>query len=256
LLAYGSFSHGYKAGGFNLDTTAAQGGADPRFDSEEVDSWELGLKSTLADGRVRLNMTGFWSTYDNFQVLEFTGTKFQTFNVDDVSSKGVEGELFASLSDSVSLNGGFTYAVAEYGEDCDRGGTIAPAALLCGFSLTNAPKLTTVLGATYDGDLGDSGWGLLANVNMQNSTQRRTSTNPQASLGVLNPFDIQGAYTKINARFGFSMPDDRASIEFWGTNLTDEITRGVTFNTPLQGASRSAFTETPRQYGVTLRTNF
>ena len=256
LLVYGSFAHGYKAGGFNLDPTAAAGGADPRFASEEVDSFELGFKSTLADGRVKFNVTGFWSTYDNFQVLEFTGTRFQTFNVDDVSSKGFEAELNARLSDNFDLNGGLTYADSGYGEDCDRGGTIAPAALLCGFSLTNAPEVTFVLGGTYDGEIGDSGWGLLANVNMSTSSDRRTSTNPQAAPGVPNPFDNQKGVTKINARLGLSMPDDRASIEFWALNLTDEITRGITFNTPLQGQSRSAFTESPRQYGVTLRTNF
>ncbi len=256
LLVYGSFAHGYKAGGFNLDPTAASGGADPRFASEEVDSFELGFKSTLADGRVRFNVTGFWSTYDNFQVLEFTGTRFQTFNVDDVSSKGFEAELNAKLSDNFDLNGGFTYADAAYGDDCDRDGTITEATLLCGFSLTNAPEVSFVLGGTYEGEIGDSGWGLLANANMSSSSNRRTSTNPQAAPGVLNPFDRQAGVTKINARIGFSMPGDRASIEFWGLNLTDEITRGITFNTPLQGASRSAFTESPRQYGVTLRTNF
>jgi len=259
VLAYASFSHGYKAGGFNLDPTAAQGGSDPRFNSEEVDSYELGIKTTLADGRVRFNLTGFYSTFDNFQVLEFTGTRFQTFNVDDVSSKGIEAELNARLSDAVSLNGGLTYADAEYGDDCDRGGTIAPATLLCGFSLTNAPEISAVLGVTYDGEIGDSGWGLLGNVNLSTQSDRRTSTNPQVALGVLNPLDTQTGVTKVNARLGFSMPGDRASIEFWGLNLTDQITRGITFNTPLQGTggvARSAFTESPRQYGVTVRTNF
>ena len=52
------------------------------------------------------------------------------------------------------------------------------------------------------------------------------------------------------------MPNDQISVEFWGLNITDEITRGITFNTPLQGASRSAFPDAPRQYGVTLRTQF
>ena len=265
LLVYASFAHGYKAGGFNLDATAAQGGNDPRFNSEEVDTYEIGLKSTLADGRIRLNLTGFFSTFDDFQVLEFTGTNFQTFNVDDVTSEGVEVELNANLSDAVTLNAGLTYADAEYGDDCDDGGAIVNAIPLCGFSLTNAPEFTSVLGITYDGDFGDSGWGLLGNINLATSSDRRTSTNPflapSAAAGtgprdVLAPFDVQDSVTKVNARFGFSMPDDRASIEFWGLNLTDEITRGITFNTPLQGASRSAFIESPRQYGVTVRTNF
>ena len=176
--------------------------------------------------------------------------------MDDVSSKGFEAELNAKLSDTVTLNGGLTYADAAYGEDCDRGGTIAAAIPLCGFDLTNAPEVSLVLGATYDGEIGDSGWGLIANANMSTTSERRTSTNPQASLGVLNPFDIQEGVTKINARLGLVLPDDRASVEFWVLNATDEITRGITFNTPLQGASRSAFAESPRQVGVTVRTNF
>jgi len=254
-LVYASFAHGYKAGGFNLDATAAAGGGSPQFLSEEVDTYEIGIKSTLADGRVRANLTGFWSEFDNFQVLEFTGTNFETFNVDDVRSRGFEAELNASLSDAVSLNAGLTYADAEYGEDCDDGGNIPQAVNLCGAQLTNAPEVTSVLGVTYDGDLGETGWGLLGNVNLSQQGRRRTSTNP-GPVGNLAVFDEQKGVTKINARVGVSMPDDRASIEFWALNLTDEITRGITFNTPLQGASRSAFIEAPRQYGVTLRTNF
>ena len=258
MLLYGGFTHGYKAGGFNLDASAGAGGADPRFGSEEIDSWEIGLKSTIADGRLRLNVAGFWQTMDNFQVLEFTGTRFQTFNTDDVSSKGFEVELNGRLSDSVFINSGLTYADASYGENCDRDGTIAPASLLCGFPLTNAPKLSTVLGVTYDGDLFDSDWGLLANVNLATMSSRRTSTNPQAAPGVLIPFDVQDANTKVNARLGFTMPNDMVTVEFWGLNLTDQITRGITFSTPLLNGtnSRSAFAEAPRQYGVTLRTRF
>ena len=55
----------------------------------------------------------------------------------------------------------------------------------------------------------------------------------------------------------------RYTLEFFGLNLTDEITRGVTFNTPLVGssgagtASRSAFSlKTHAQYGVTVRAKF
>ena len=45
-------------------------------------------------------------------------------------------------------------------------------------------------------------------------------------------------------------------IEAWVTNLTDEVTRGVTFSTTLRSGSRSAFPQEPRMYGVTLRGEF
>jgi len=110
---------------------------------------------------------------------------------------------------------------------------------------------------TYEGMVpGDSDWGMMANVNVNTMSQRRTSTNPLTGTGALNPFDIQPGVAKVNARLGFMMPNERVGIEFWGINLTDEITRGITFNTPLMGASRSTFPEAPRQYGVTVRTNF
>jgi len=255
LLLFAGFTHGYKSGGFNLDPTAAAGaaagtGADPRFNSEEVDSFEVGLKSTLADGRVRLNITGFLSEFDDFQVNDFTGTNFETFNVADVSSTGVEAELNARLSPGFTLNAGITYADAEYGSNCDAGGTIVPAITLCGSDLTLSPKLSTVLGLTYLGTIGQSGWGVLANLNVSTQSSRRTSIQP-------NSFDDeQPSFAKVNARLGFTTPNENITIELWGLNLTDEITINQVFGTPFLGDSRQAFIEPPRQYGVTLRTQF
>ncbi len=260
LLFFGGFTHGYKAGGFNLDASAGAGGADPRVRSEEIDAYEIGMKSTIADGRLRFNVTGFLQKMDDFQVLEFTGTRFQTFNVQDVSSRGVEVELNGRLSDTVFINSGVTYADAEYGENCDNNGQIVEALGLCGAELTNAPKWSSVMGVTYDTDIADTGWGFVGNVNLSYQSSRRTSTRPFVVAGGAiagpTPFDEQASSMKINLRAGFSMPDDVATIEFWALNVTDVITRGITFNTPLQGASRSAFPDSPRQYGVTLRTTF
>jgi len=182
-------------------------------------------------------------------VTDFTGLGFETFTVADVSSKGVEAELNARLSDQVTLNAGITYADAEYGDDCDDGGTIPAATELCGLDLTQAPKISSTFGVTYDGELGDSGWGLTGNVNLATRSGRRTDIFPRQ-------FDEQPGVTKINARIGFSMPNDLASIEFWGLNLSDQIEINRTFGTPFVGDARSAFVESPRQYGVTIRTNF
>jgi iron complex outermembrane recepter protein len=251
LLIYGSFTHGYKAGGFNLDVTAAAGGRDPRFASEEVDTYEVGVKSTLLDGRVRANLALFYNEIADFQVLEFTGTQFQTFNVDDVTSKGFELEIDAKWSDYITNNIGITYADAGYGGDCDAGGTIAPATGLCGNSLTNAPKWSGLFGMTYNGPLNSSGWGLLVNTNVRYEGDRRTRTNPTTG-----PFDVQKENIKVNARIGLTDPSDRFTFELWGNNLTNEITRNVTFNTPLLGAASSAFIEAPRTYGLTTRVKF
>ena len=140
---------------------------------------------------------------------------------------------------------------------------------MCGSSLSNAPKWAGIFGITYDGPLTSSGWKMLANANFQYVAPRRTSTlavdvlsNVAGSplvTGIL-PFDIQDSSQKINLRLGFTTPNDMFTIEFWGTNVTNERIRTVTFNTPLRGGAgardRSAFVEEPRMYGVTGRVKF
>ncbi|MBT8388881.1 MAG: TonB-dependent receptor, partial [Altererythrobacter sp.] len=71
---------------------------------------------------------------------------------------------------------------------------------------------------------------------------------------------VQDGSTKINLRAGIGAQDESWTLEFWGVNITDEVTRGVTFNTTLRGSpgytARSAFAQEPRTYGVTVRTKF
>lgn len=295
-LVYGSFSHGFKSGGFNLDPTAANllnssavlaglaAGtpvapvfSDPRFNSEKVDAYEVGVKGKI--GRLNANIALFQMDMSDFQVLEFTGVQFLTFNVAGARSRGVEVELFGKLHDNISVNASATYAKATYADNCAVGlsaSATPSASLLCGQPLTNAPKFTAVWGVTYDGPIGSSGWGFLANANINYSDRRRTSTQhfvrrTQAGTGATElvelPFDYQENYFKINARIGISTPDDKFTFELWGTNLSNEITRGITANTPLRGTagtfgtpatnlSRISFIEEPRMYGLTVRMKY
>jgi iron complex outermembrane recepter protein len=282
LLFYAGYSHGFKSGGFNLDPTAANLTnstailtglaqpvpvivapiyADPRFKSEKVNQIELGVKATF--GRIKANVALFQMDLSDFQVLEFTGVQFTTFNVNSAKSTGIELEVFGKLSDHISGNFSATYANSRYPSDCNVGvpaDVLASVTRLCGDTLTNAPKLTGVIGLTYDGPLNSSGWGLLVNGNINYSDKRRTSTLPLDSNNLPIPFDYQDAYFKMNARIGLTTPDERFTFELWGTNLSNEITRGITASTPLRGGvgtrSRIGFVEEPRTYGLTVRAKF
>ncbi|MEO1360566.1 MAG: TonB-dependent receptor, partial [Pseudomonadota bacterium] len=230
----------------------------------DVDVWEFGLKSTLFDGRARANIAIFHQDLEDFQVLEFTGIRFQTFNVGKAQASGVEVETEAQLTDNLAANFNWTYSDANYPDDCDILDATAPgfnpnAANLCGASLTNAPENVVVAGATYEFDAVGLEW--FANGNFRYESDRRTSTQPTEILSpVLLPGDIQEANTKVNLRVGVSSPDDRWTIELWGRNITDEQTKNVTFNIPLRGGegarARGTFTQDPATYGVTLRTRF
>ena len=280
VTVYASFTHGYKSGGFNLDSTAAipvAGVSDPRFASEEVDAYEVGLKAKFLDNAVTLNVAGFHEEFSDFQVLEFTGAQFETFNVPVAKSTGVEIEMVARPSDNLTINSGVTYTDARYPDECaGTQNNVANVVSLCGNSLTNAPKWVAIVGATYDRDLGDS-MKFFVNGNLRFSSDQRTSTQAivvpgateiaaagslQAAVDAapLVPFDVQDGHIKINMRAGIGDIDDAWGIEAWVTNLTNEHTRGATFNTVLRGsgieASRSAFIQEPRMYGLTLRGKF
>ncbi len=272
ISAYASFTHGYKSGGFNLDNTAAIGGADPRFLSETVDAYEIGLKSRLFDNRLTLNVAGFIENFENFQVLEFTGAQFTTFNVPEATAEGVEIETFFTPMDGVSFNAALTLLDASYPDDCAGDNAAANPATLCGNSLTNAPDVVSVIGAQYDRPITDK-LNLIGSFQMRYESDRRTSTQATvvpnaaaiAAAGSLQAaidaspdvaFDVQDANRKINLRIGIAESDGGWALEGWANNVTNELTRGVTFNTVLRGSSRSAFVQDPRTYGVTLRTNF
>jgi iron complex outermembrane receptor protein len=273
--AYASFTHGYKSGGFNLDSTAAipvNGVSDPTFDSEEVDAYELGLKTKLFDNRVTLNIAAFFQEFTDFQVLEFTGAQFQTFNVPKAETKGVEIEASGRLTDNLSFSGGLTLLDAKYPDDCATAANAVRVQNLCGFSLTNAPKTVGIFGARYERDLNEH-YNFFLSAQARYTGDRRTSTQGRAvpnaaaitaagsvdaaiASAALNPLDIQESSVKVNMRAGIGSDDGGWSLEAWATNLTNEVTRGVTFGTTLRSGSRSAFAQEPRMYGVTVRKDF
>jgi iron complex outermembrane recepter protein len=277
LLLYAGYSHGFKSGGFNLDPTAANitnsgavlagGGtvapifADPRFKSEKVDQIEVGVKASF--GRIKANLALFDMKMSDFQVLEFTGVQFLTFNVNSARSTGAELELFGDLGNYIKGNLALTYADARYPSDCNVGvpaSALGSVNRLCGQDLTNAPKFTGVVGLTYDGPLNSSGWGLLVNGSMNYSDSRTTRTIDLDTNNLPVPLARQENYFKMNARIGLTTPNEMYTFELWGTNLSNEITRGITANTPLRGpaGARSliGFVEEPRMYGLTVRAKF
>ena len=76
---------------------------DENFEEETIDAFEVGLKTDLADGRVRLNGAAFFYTYDNLQYLASDPEVFQGVvgNIPESEIMGAELELGAFLTDSL-----------------------------------------------------------------------------------------------------------------------------------------------------------
>src|SRR3546814_5950517 len=82
------------------------------FGGEFVDSYELGAKTTWADGSLLLNATLFHQTYEDFQLNSFLGTSFVVRSIPEVVSKGLDAEILwqPRAVQGLMLQGGFMYA--------------------------------------------------------------------------------------------------------------------------------------------------
>jgi iron complex outermembrane recepter protein len=166
ILTYGSFSKGYKSGGYNLDTSALDPTCAPtaasciallarpantpgngrpeisdlQFAAEKVNSFEIGVKY---DGRkFNLNAALFYSRFSNFQLNTFNGINFEVTNVN--SCKDSLGGLDRDILPSA--------AVASTTGAC-AAGRLGPGLISKGVeleaSLFPAPHVAVNLGMTY-----------------------------------------------------------------------------------------------------------
>jgi len=79
--------------------------------SETTMSYEAGVKSTLAEGKLRFNLTGFYFSTDNLQLTAVGGaSNFTTLlNAKQVDGYGFEAELEAKPAQGLSLTAGLSY---------------------------------------------------------------------------------------------------------------------------------------------------
>jgi len=99
-MIYGSFAHGYKAGGANPPGAVLfsyghgySGVPDHplTFNPEFIDAYELGTKNTLADGGITLNGDVFFYNYSGYQISEIVDRTSINLNF-NATVKGAELE--------------------------------------------------------------------------------------------------------------------------------------------------------------------
>ena len=254
FMTYASAARGYKAGGFNLDRVQTSNGLtsggsgitpvnDTSFPGEFVDSYELGMKSTLAGGNLLLNAAYFHQRFTDFQLNSFIGTSYVVRSIPELKSHGVDIDMmWQTPLDGLSLQGGATFLEATFGDD------LLPDAdlrLLPGATPGFMPKWQANASMTYEWNFAGN---LLGRVYIG---ARHTSDYNTGSD--LDPQKLQEAYTLVDARVVIGSQNRRWAVELWGRNLADKTYSQVGFDAPIQTGSWNAFLGAPRTYGLTLR---
>ena len=236
LMLFGAYKTAYKSGGFSNGGINSQFSPDPvgdlTFDPETAEGFEAGIKSTILDNQLRLNLIAFTYDYNDLQVDFFNSPifAFQTLTA-DARTRGVEVEFeFAPYAvEGLNIYGSINYTDAEYTDfpagPCYAGQTptagctpisaIAARQDLTGTELSVAPDWTGNLGVAYDRDIGTD-YKIGFNVDSKYSD----SYNPS---GFGNPLARQGSYVTLDAGVRFGAADDNWQIAVIGKNLTNEF---------------------------------
>ena len=239
-LVYGSVSRGFKAGGFNGGALLDQAGAtvvDPEF----LTAWELGFKSELLDGRMRLNAAAFYYDFTDQQVfvLQSDGVALvQTLtNAGTSSVLGAEFDWQYALTDSWLLGLGGAWLDAEFDEF--RSGGVDYA----GNELVAAPGFSGNALIRYTWTLSGNG-----TISFQGDA---SYTDDQYFEATNNPVLSASSYTLCNARVTYASGSGKYEFALWGRNLTDEEYLVDGFDNATFGWY--AFVPgNPRSFGVTV----
>lgn len=221
VMAYASYSEGFKSGGFTQRVfppivagfTAPPGTADidliPTYDPEFVDSYELGIKATAWDQRLRLNGAIFHSEYEDMQVQVFNSVAPVTENIGRASIDGLELELTLVPGDGWLVEASLAWLDAQY-DDIDTDVTLIGE----DFEFERVPEFSSSLGASKEFGLGSAGSLILrGDWSYQSRTYNDAYNTPQLETD---------AYNLLDASVRWLNRGEDWSIILSGLNLTDE----------------------------------
>lgn len=221
LMVYGSAATGYKPGGFNGGFNTDARLYEP-FLHEEVTAFEVGLKSTIADGRAQLNASAFIYDYKGLQAAtprrttqgQTTVLNFLT-NLSAADIKGLEVELRWRPVENLEVIFGAGLLDSENndpGANFD-GPTDGVTLVRSPRKLPNAPTENFNVIVAYDLPLNDG-------------SRVRMSTDyvyeGDHYKNIVNIPLLKFTNEMWNARVTWTSADESLTLTAWGKNLADE----------------------------------
>ena len=276
VMTFFTYSHGFKAGGLSLVRDAAgplialgspagcppggvpigpvcnfPGADDPTFKPEFADHYEIGIKSTLLNERLRLNVAAWRTDFEDLQLqtLQPTGN-FAVDNIAGARSQGVEAEGNLLVTAELQVNFSVQWLDATFDEGI---GPLTPGPgfiPLGGENLPFSSEWTGTVGAIYTQPLATSGWELFLGGNVFFRSEQYNFTEPRYDRKL-------GGFELLNLHGGVRSTDGRWEVKGWCRNCADKRYTWTQFEIPFDGAmlghsSIWSHPARPRFVGATL----
>ncbi|MDO6841726.1 TonB-dependent receptor [Paraglaciecola chathamensis] len=225
VMLYGQFSNGFRDGGWPVRFPGLPEGIPDldtvEFGSEQVDSFELGIKSMMLDGVLRLNAAVFQTDYQDMQ-LEFSDPVLNgapnTSNLGEASISGFEAELNYVATDNLRFD--VSIGFLDSSLDSILGGELVSGADNTLTTITTANQLP------YNPD-----WQIAFGVNhtfdftsgaFMRSRIDWMYTDDQFYSIENSPRNAQSSYSTVNASVTYITSEEDWEFTLGAKNLTDE----------------------------------
>lgn len=246
---YGRVAQGWKSGGFNGEAATEEAFQDS-YDEETVLSYEVGMKSRLADNTIQLNIAAFYNEIEDKQVSVFLegsgGAASNVKNAGEQTFKGVELEFIWQMTDALRLSANYGYLDGQYDEFIELGVDVKDQK-----DLPFAPENTGSVSLDWNVcncDLGSLDFHIDYSYNDEYVPYIEPSQNAHSQID---------SYEIVNASLILSEveigSDMTMQFGLWGKNITDEEYRQHTIPFGLWTAS---YFGNPATYGFDARLNF
>ena len=250
LNGYVKYSEGFRSGGYDAATNPRTlEAASVPFDSEELKNYEIGIKSRWMDNRLQINMSAFFTEYDDQQLNSFDGEVSTTFNAGKIELYGMEFE--SVLLATEALRFGLNFALLNYDiKEFDLGVIIGDVADIA--ELNNAPKSTLNFTVDYN----------FAGLELEhldfhlNYNYSDTAHAIAISTDGSPPNAEMDSRSLVDARLTLSevqIGQTEFELALWGKNLADKEWRDNIIDF---GSFRGGTYGDQRTYGVEATLNF
>lgn len=245
-MLYATYARGYRSGGFNGRVDELLSATEP-YNPETVDNYELGFKTEWADRRVRLNGALFYMDYKDKQEEiglpseGATGQRISVFNAADATMQGLELEMEAVVTDSLSVSANLGYLDSEYDDFTFFNGfeTVDNS----GLEFRRAPDWTGSLNATYAWGVGGGEAWVRGSYRFLGSHFIEQTNRPELENDEQHLIDLSINY-KING----------ATFSAFGRNLAEED--GWAHGLNVSGLWAYASPRAPRTWGIEVTYDF